>query len=139
MYILTNCQVSEDLSGVYVCDLGIAKVKLVAETTMTSLSKGPGTYPFMAPEMFRKARRGPAVDIYSLGCLFIELFGKKRVWPDLDAPDIMMQVLGSYGTPPRMPAVSHLKSPYKDLCGQMCQLDPQNRPSSGTVVQLLRL
>ena len=68
----------------YVCDMGIAKVKQVAEATATSINKGPGAYPYMAPETFRKSKRGPAVDIYSLGCLFIELFGRQHVWPDLD-------------------------------------------------------
>ena len=57
--------------------MGIAKVKRVAETAVTSLSKGPGTYPYMAPEMFRKGRYGSPADIYSLGCLLIEL------WVDL--------------------------------------------------------
>jgi serine/threonine protein kinase len=100
------------MKGIYVCDMGIAKVKQVAERTMTSISKGPGTYPYMAPEMFRKGHRGPAVDIYSLGCLFIELFGGKRVWLDLDGPDIMLQILGSYNTPPKLPDMGHLKEPY---------------------------
>ena len=129
-------QVSTDFQGVYVCDLGIAKLKMAAQTTMTCVSKGPGTYPFMAPEMFKKSHRGPAVDIYSLGCLFIELFGKRRVWQDRDAPDIMMCVLGSYNNPPQMPDVH---SPFKELCAQMCQLDPNNRPTSYAVVELLRL
>lgn len=68
---------TSDLEGVYVCDMGIAKVKRVAERTVTSLSKGPGTYPYMAPEMFKKDHRGPPADMHSLGCLLIELFG---VW-----------------------------------------------------------
>jgi serine/threonine protein kinase len=83
-------QVTTDLEQVYVCDMGIAKVKRVAEATVTAVTKGPGTFPYMAPEMFKKSHRGPAVDIYSLGCLFIELFGKQRVWPDLDQTAIMM-------------------------------------------------
>ena len=70
--------------------MGIAKVKQVAEATVISISKGPGAYPYMAPEMFKKSHRGTPVDIYSLGCLFIELFAQRRVWPNLDAPDIMM-------------------------------------------------
>ena len=83
--------------------MGIVKVKKAAEATVTSVNKGPGTFPYMAPEMFKSSRRGPAVDIYSLGCLFIELFVRKRVWPDLDATAIMMKVVGSYDTPPVMP------------------------------------
>ena len=57
-------QVTTDLQGVYVCDMGIAKVKQVSEATVTSVSKGPGTYPYMAPEMFKKSHRGTPVDIF---------------------------------------------------------------------------
>ena len=109
--------------------MGIAKVKQVAETTITSVSKGPGTYPYMAPEMFKKSRRGPAVDIYSLGCLLIELFGRKRVWPDLDVTDIIMKVVGSYESPPQMPNTSHLPAPFGEFCSKLCNLDASQRPS----------
>lgn len=122
------------MKGIYVCDMGIAKVKQVAEKTMTSMCKGPGTYPYMAPEMFRKGHRGPAVDIYSLGCLFIELFGGRRVWLDLDGPDIMVQVLGSFGTPPKL---SHLKEPFIDICQRLCQFDATDRPKIDEVKEML--
>ena len=81
--------------------MGIAKVKQVAEATVTPVSKGPGTYPYLAPEMFKNSHRGTAVNIkfYSLGCLFIELFARQRVWPNLDAPD-MMRIVESYEMPP---------------------------------------
>ena len=38
--------------------------KQIAKKTMTSTHKRPGTYPYMAPEMFRKSHCGPDVDIY---------------------------------------------------------------------------
>ena len=114
-------------------------MKRAAEATVTSVGKGPGTYPYMAPEMFRKGHRSRAVDIYALGCLFLELFGKRRVWPGLDGPDIMMKVLGSYGTPPEMPDTSHLESCYQSLCQKLCQLDAKNRPCSAEVIEMLSL
>ena len=94
---------TNDLEGVYVCDMGVTRLKQVAEATVTCATKGPGTYPYMAPEMFRKAKRSAAVDIYSLGCLYLELFAKRRVWLGLDATEIMMKVCGFYNTPPCMP------------------------------------
>ena len=54
--------------------MGVTELKQAAQVTMTSSSKGPGTYPYMAPEMFKKGKRGRAVDIYSLGCLYLEVF-----------------------------------------------------------------
>lgn len=91
---------SDNIKEVYVCDMGIAKVKEVTDVSVTCVSKGPGTFPYMAPEMFRESRRGTPVDVYSLGCLFIELFGRERVWGTLDGPSIMLKVLGSYNIPP---------------------------------------
>ena len=41
--------------------MGVTRIKKAAEATVTSLGKGLGTFPYMAPEMFRKARRGTAV------------------------------------------------------------------------------
>lgn len=66
---------TSSLEKVYVCDMRIAKVKKAAKATVTSVNKGPGTFPYMAPEMFKSSRRGLAVDIYSLGCLFIDSLG----------------------------------------------------------------
>ena len=41
-----------------------------------------GTYPSMAPEIKQeRAHRGKAVDIYCIGCLFIELFDGELMWP----------------------------------------------------------
>lgn len=67
------------MDGVYICDLGLAKLKDAAQQTMTTATQHVvGTYPYMAPEMFTIGHRGAAVDVYSLGCLYIELFGKKE-------------------------------------------------------------
>ena len=71
-------KVTHDLSKTYICDLGVAKIK--RQATMTTVSNATGTYPYMAPEMFGAAHQSTAVDVYSLGCLYIELFGVKPVW-----------------------------------------------------------
>ena len=113
-------------------------MKQLTETTVTCVNKGPGTLPYMAPEMFKKSRRGPTVDIYSLGCLFIELFGRQRVWPGLDGPDIMMKILGSYDTPPVGPETSHLPHAIGKLCSKLTTLDPAKRPTSAAVLESIK-
>lgn len=128
--IIFILQVNADLTEVYVCDMGIAKVRQLTDMSVTCVSRGPGTFPYMAPEMYKKSRRGAAVDIYSLGCLYIELFGKKRVWGDLDGPAIMLKVLGSYQVPPQGPIITHLPQSIGDLCSKLCDLDPSKRPNS---------
>ena len=121
---------NEDVSKVFVCDMGIAKVKQITDASVTCVSKGPGTFPYMAPEMFKASRRGAPVDIYSLGCLYIELIGRNKVWRGLDGPGIMQKVLGSYEVPPQGPSTSHLPSDFDNLCSSMCALDPSKRPKS---------
>ena len=85
-------KVSKDLKHAVICDMGVTRLKKATEATITSTGRGPGTYLYMAPEMFRKSRRGKPVDIYSLGCTLLELFGQRRVWLGLDASEIMMRV-----------------------------------------------
>ena len=101
IYIL---KVTHDLSKTYICDLGVAKIKYQA--TMTTVSNAIGTYPYMAPEMFGTGHRSTAADVYSLGCLYIELFGERRVWEGItDGVQILQKVCGSYNNPPTMPRV----------------------------------
>ena len=41
--------------------MGVTELKQATQVTMTSSSKGRGEYPYMEPEMFKKAERGCAV------------------------------------------------------------------------------
>ena len=128
-----------NLEGVFICDLGLAKLRDAAQATMTtSTQQMIGTYPYMAPEMFSISHRSAAVDIYSLGCLYIELFGKKRVWPaGMTGVQIMQKVCGSYGSPPVPPLTSHLDPNQKILCDGCCQLDYKKRLDIHEVIELL--
>jgi len=118
--------------------MGISKLRHASQTSMTTVSKSPtGTFPYMAPEMFGTGQRGTAVDIYEFGCLCIQLFGQRRVWPGLDGMQIMQKVCGSFSNPPAMPATCHLHSKYRKICSTCCQLDRKKRPQIGAVLKLL--
>ena len=117
--------------------MGVTRIKKATEATVTSIGKGPGTISYMAPEMFHKARRGKAVDIYSLGCTFLELFGSRRVWPNRDATEIMMMVCGSYSKPPQMPETDHLPTAYQPICNMCCKLEASSRPTIDDVLRLI--
>ena len=117
--------------------MGVTELKQAAQVTMTSSSKGPRMYPYMAPEMFKKGKRGRAVDIYSLGCLYLEVFSRCRVWPGLDSTEIMM-VCGSYDSPPCMPDLSDINGVHLEICGSCLQLNQTSRPKIDEVVDMLR-
>ena len=131
-------QVTEDLKDVYICDLGVAKLSNVGATLCTSKGEGAGTIPYKAPEMFHSARRGSAVDIYSFGCLLIELFGHKRVWGKLQQMEIMHKVCGSYQSQPESPNVQHIQPPLQDLCRKCTSLIPEDRPFIHQILNSLR-
>ena len=136
---MCTTQVTLNLDGVYICDLGLAKLKDATQATMTTTTQNlMGTYPYMAPEMFTVGHRSEAVDIYSLGCVYIELFGKKRVWPpEMSGAQIMQKVCGSYGIPPTAPTTHHLTHSQQDLCNLCCELDYKLRPKINDMIELL--
>ena len=97
-----------------------------------------GTYTYMAPEMFTPGPRNTSVDIYSLGCTYIELFGKRKVWPGLHTgAEIMQKVCGLFTNPPVMPKTDHLQPHQQQLCHDCCQLDHKKRPTIDTVLQTI--
>ena len=117
--------------------MGIAKLKYSVHDA-TTFTQVVGTYPYMAPEMFEGGKSGTAVDIYSLGCLLIELFGERKVWPGLQtSAEIMRQVCGTYISPPTMPKTNDLPVIYARICHACCQLQPQERINIDTVVKKL--
>ena len=128
---------TKDLQNVYICDLGVAKLKSAVQDTTTTATV-IGTYPYMAPELFGASKRGTAVDIYSLGCLYIELFGERKVWPGLHtAVEVMQKVCGSYNTAPTMPKTDDLPLLYAKLCNSCCQLNAKDRVNIDAVIEQL--
>ena len=104
----SSLQVTTDLRGVHICDMGIAKLKAASEATATTVTPNPkGTYPYMAPEMFGPSHRGTAVYVYAFGCLLIELLGQRKVWAELTSVQIMQKVCGSFSVTPVPPSVNH--------------------------------
>ena len=67
----------------------------------------------------------------------MELFGSRRVWPNLDATEIMMKVCGSYEDPSAMPDMSHLTERYRVVCSACCQLNGEARPCIDEVLNMI--
>jgi len=136
--VTSSLQVTANLEGVYICDMGIAKLREASQATVTTATAHmKGTYPYMAPEMYGPNRRGTAVDVYAFGCLMIELFGQKKVWGELVSSQIMQKVCGSFNVAPQPPDASHLPLHLQDVCKDCCQLDAAKRPKIATIVKTL--
>lgn len=118
--------------------MGLSKFKDSSQATVTIRTPHPtGTYPYMAPEMLGANRRGTAVDIYSFGCLMIEVFGQKKMWGDLPGVNIMHKVCGSYNEPPQSPSVVHLPLHCQYICCSCCNTSGQNWPRIQEVIRTL--
>ncbi|KAL5474669.1 hypothetical protein EMCRGX_G026652 [Ephydatia muelleri] len=121
----------------HVCDLGVARIQEKLATIRTSKGTGAGTIPYKAPEMFTSAKQSTPVDMYSFGCLLIELLTEKKVWGDLDGCQITAKLCGSFQTPPEQPSVTDVPKEYKDLCTQLTRIVPSERPTALLALQQL--
>ncbi|KAL5233991.1 hypothetical protein ACI65C_001401 [Semiaphis heraclei] len=86
-------------------DFGSA-VKMKAHTTVPGELKGfVGTQAYMAPEVFMKANtegHGRAADIWSIGCVILEMASGKRPWHEYDSNYQIMFKVGM-GVLPTIP------------------------------------
>ena len=73
---------------------------------MTSNTSQQGTVGFQAPELFKVLPKVDVkVDVYSVGCVLIELFSGRAVWEGLLPMQILYKV-GPEGIPPSVENVS---------------------------------
>eukprot|EP00731_Ephydatia_muelleri_P012886 Em0007g196a len=122
---------------VFVCDLGLARLQNHLATIKTSKGCGAGTVPYKAPEMFYDGKRSTPADIYSFGCVLIELTTSRRVWGTMDGFQITAKVCDSYQLLPEPPSTDAVPEPYKNLCAQCTRLNQAERPSALAVLHQL--
>eukprot|EP00731_Ephydatia_muelleri_P023454 Em0015g1037a len=122
---------------VFVCDLGLARLQNHLATIKTSKGCGAGTVPYKAPEMFYDGKISTPADIYSFGCVLIELTTSRRVWGTMDGYQITAKVCGSYQLLPEPPSTDAVPEPYKNLCAQCTRLNQAERPSALAVLHQL--
>ena len=134
MVISWLLQVSQRDMHVYICDLGLAKLHNKMSVIATSKGSGAGTLAYKAPEMFVDCKRSTPVDIYSFGCVIIEMHQNERVWGDLDGYQIMGKVLGSFQAQPESPPVQNVSEQHRQICKDCTAYDPSKRPSASQLV-----
>ncbi|KAJ1520155.1 hypothetical protein ONE63_004371 [Megalurothrips usitatus] len=115
-------------------DFGSA-VKIKAHTTMPGELQGfVGTQAYMAPEVFTKMHtegHGRAVDIWSVGCVVVEMASGKRPWAELDSNYQVMFKVGMGETPAIPPSLSEEGYDFVDQC---LQHDPQQRATAADLL-----
>jgi len=100
--------------------MGLAHLK-TSGSTMTHVGSA-GTPYYSAPETFKGKMCLPS-DIWSLGLVLSELFGRRHAWGRLLTRIEMTGLIMSKTLPP----LDHLKAPVKDLCAKCLDYNPKNR------------
>uniref|UniRef100_A0A1A9W5W3 Mitogen-activated protein kinase kinase kinase 4 n=1 Tax=Glossina brevipalpis TaxID=37001 RepID=A0A1A9W5W3_9MUSC len=115
-------------------DFGSA-VKIQAHTTVPGELQGyVGTQAYMAPEIFTKTNsdgHGRAADIWSVGCVVVEMASGKRPWAQFDSN---FQIMFKVGMGEKPEAPDSLSQEGHDFINHCLQHDPKDRM---TAVELL--
>ncbi|KAB8191510.1 protein kinase [Nonomuraea phyllanthi] len=115
--------------GPRVIDFGIARVLDASSTSTMSVA---GTPPYMAPEVFRGNKAGPAADVYAWGAVMVfAATGRPPFQGTTDAAVI-------YAHLHTEPELSAVPEPLRGLVARALEKDPARRPSaSGLLLELI--
>lgn len=139
---LTDLDILLDHNGVikYV-DFGAAKViarqgRTLVQDLKTKPNKSmTGTPMYMSPEVIKGENpgHGGAGDIWSLGCVILEMATGRRPWANLDNEWAIMYNIAQ-GNPPQLPTQDHLSAEGIDFLKKCFARNPAKR---ATALQLL--
>ncbi|KHO00124.1 MAP kinase kinase kinase Czk3 [Metarhizium album ARSEF 1941] len=124
-------------------DFGAAKViarqgrTLAADLHATKPNKSmTGTPMYMSPEVIKGENPGRAgsVDIWSLGCVVLEMATGRRPWANLDNEWAIMYNIAQ-GNPPQMPTADQISPEGLDFLSQCFTRNPKERPSAVELLQ----
>ncbi|KAF4547520.1 MAP kinase kinase kinase wis4-like protein [Elsinoe fawcettii] len=121
-------------------DFGAAKViakqgkTLIGDAGRGTRQKSmTGTPMYMSPEVIKGGNnagsRHGAVDIWSLGCVILEMATGRRPWASLDNEWAIMYNIAQ-GNPPQLPSQDQLSEQGLDFIKRCFERDPAKRPSA---------
>ncbi|KNZ79735.1 MAP kinase kinase kinase mkh1 [Termitomyces sp. J132] len=115
-----------------VCKISDFAVSKFADTGGLVYTALQGSTFWMAPEVITTKIHGGGyttkVDIWSLGCLVIEMWSNGRPWTGLDAPKVMQRLSDALSPP--LPDGLKLSRKAKDFYDKCFIVDPILRPSA---------
>ncbi len=124
-------------------DFGAAKViarqgkTLVGHNSLAKPNKSmTGTPMYMSPEVIKGENpgRAGAVDVWSLGCVILEMASGRRPWASLDNEWAIMYNIAQ-GNPPQLPTTDQLSSSGTDFLKKCFIRDPKKRASAAELLQ----
>ncbi|KAH4860774.1 MAP kinase kinase kinase [Parastagonospora nodorum] len=123
-------------------DFGAAKLiarqgrTLAADTRQGRQRSMTGTPMYMSPEVIRGSSTGRhgAVDVWSLGCVILEMATGRRPWASMDNEWAIMYHIAQ-GDPPQLPSRDQLSEPGIDFLKKCFERDPAKRISAVELLQ----
>lgn len=117
---------------VKLADFGASKV--FKEGTVTDgLASMKGSIFWMAPEVARGVAYGRRADVWSLGCVVVEMFTGMHPWPHIEHGFSAIMAIGKSETGPPLPA--DISDVARDFLAQTFKKDPKERPMCTQLLQ----
>ena len=116
-----------------IADFGISEIMRTQTRVMPTQAKG--TFNYMSPEAFEPAEGagvGPPADVWSMGCVVLEMFSGAQPWGTMQIQQIMMAV----GVRKRAPDVPD-GAPAAVMLRRCFASDPAQRPTAGEMAEAL--
>jgi len=126
-----NVLVDKKSVATKLCDMGLSRLKTTISTTATNGIRGTPQY--LAPECLLEKQAGTIFsDIWSLGCLLVELFSEKDCWQDVSG-EACVDVESLLKNEKRPEALNQLP-PILTNC---LEYDPPKRPRAIDILNAL--
>lgn len=109
-------------------DFGCSK-----RTSGTAIHTLRGSIPWMAPEVMRQSSYGRKADVWSLGCVVIEMTSASPPWGTFDNGLAAMVRIAMSEETPAVP--QHLSAACRDLIVQCTDRAPQRRPDTEKLLE----
>ncbi|ODQ77910.1 hypothetical protein BABINDRAFT_25189, partial [Babjeviella inositovora NRRL Y-12698] len=125
-----------------ISDFGISKISKNIYDNNAEMSM-QGSIFWMAPEVVlsasskeHKSGYSAKVDVWSLGCVVLEMFAGRRPWSDADAVRALFK-LGIAKSAPPIPedTLPYVSEAGKDFLAQCFKIDPTERPTAQTLLR----
>lgn len=123
-----------DFNGIVkISDFGTVRKSEDIYGNVASMSM-QGSIFWMAPEVLSRAGYSAKVDIWSLGCVVLEMFAGRRPWSDEEAVQAMFKIGAERRAPPIPPDVRLSKAAAHFL--KICfAVDPNDRPTASRLLE----
>ncbi|KAK8847534.1 hypothetical protein IAR55_005392 [Kwoniella newhampshirensis] len=121
-----------------ISDFGISKQTSDAYDSFGQNTNMKGSVFWMAPEVihsYSERSYSGKVDIWSLGCVVLEMWSGKRPWGDMEQVAAMFELFNKRARPPLPPDI-HLSDTALDFLYNKClATDPRDRPMARDLLE----